>query len=172
VKTIYALIDPRDSKIKYIGQTGSPKTRLENHISSVRNSNDRSLRANWIRELLSEGLRPIFKELEVVPIDRANESETKYLNECYRKGVILCNRQDEDGYRPGHDMNFRNTEEFITVQQIADIYGITKEAVRKRITQFNFVSCGNTYLIKNDEKVKNFKVDRSKQHIRKYKTVI
>lgn len=61
---IYALLDPRDTNIRYIGYTSNPKTRLRDHMQSSRTSREKiSHKSNWIRALDKEGLKPIYKTL-------------------------------------------------------------------------------------------------------------
>lgn len=54
--TVYALIDPRDGKPRYIGQTKRPLAeRLSGHLGSTRTQP--RVRA-WVAELRAAGLRP------------------------------------------------------------------------------------------------------------------
>jgi hypothetical protein len=68
--TIYALVDPRDGRVRYVGASTDPSRRLREHLRTAR----RHLRNGsefpvygWLGELLSAGLRPELRTLEVVP---------------------------------------------------------------------------------------------------------
>lgn len=60
---VYGLIDPRSGELRYIGKTQNLARRLRQHLQTS------ELRANtykvhWLRELLTEGLRPTVMILE------------------------------------------------------------------------------------------------------------
>src|SRR5882724_5640807 len=57
---IYALIDPRTSKVRYVGQCARPNQRLEEH---VRRPGSRKLKS-WIAELNRRGVVPVMKILK------------------------------------------------------------------------------------------------------------
>ncbi len=60
---IYALVDPRDQSIRYIGMSYNADHRYRQHI----NCNGNNLRKNaWIQELETQNLRPVLFLLEVV----------------------------------------------------------------------------------------------------------
>lgn len=62
---IYALIDPRDGEVRYIGKSCRPRERLMNHC----NEHSRTWRVHWIQQLVSLGLRPTLAILETLPCD-------------------------------------------------------------------------------------------------------
>lgn len=80
---IYALIDPRDNKIRYIGQTKrAPKQRYHEHISLPRNKEMRQ----WMASLALDEVWPIMKIVEQVNAARLNERERYWITVmCYRK---------------------------------------------------------------------------------------
>ena len=59
--TVYALIDPRDNNIRYIGITDNPERRLDEHLSG-RGGN--TPKRTWINELRELGLTPRMQPLE------------------------------------------------------------------------------------------------------------
>lgn len=65
MKYIYALIDPRDKQVRYIGQTDDLPKRLQQHIADKSNS-PKSL---WIRDLGASGLHPSIVQLATVADD-------------------------------------------------------------------------------------------------------
>ena len=90
---IYALIDPRDDSIRYIGKTINPKYRRSGHITECKRSDD-NYRLNWIRSLLSKGLKPKFKILKICPLSEFIEYESLYIK--IHQGPLLTN-SDESG---------------------------------------------------------------------------
>ena len=67
--TIYGLVDPRfPDDIRYVGKTAGPvQSRLLRHISASKEMRNR--KDKWIRDLLSQGIRPHAKVLEIVEDD-------------------------------------------------------------------------------------------------------
>ena len=61
---IYALIDPRNDEVRYIGWTHLSLTeRFKNHLKSVR-AGHKTHKCNWFRNLINEDLLPIIKTIE------------------------------------------------------------------------------------------------------------
>lgn len=66
--SIYALLDPRNEEIRYVGKTEGVLThRLSVHISDAKCGRDKCHRANWIRSLLRQDLKPSIQLIEEVP---------------------------------------------------------------------------------------------------------
>lgn len=65
--TIYALIDPINSKVFYVGATERPlKDRLRSHISATKDTMKGNIRKNlYISKLLAAGVKPLIQEIEV-----------------------------------------------------------------------------------------------------------
>jgi hypothetical protein len=61
-KDIYALVDPRSGKERYVGAAADPARRLDAHIREARGRCETE-KCQWIRELDREGLRPRVKHL-------------------------------------------------------------------------------------------------------------
>lgn len=59
---IYALIDPRNNYVRYIGKANNPKERYKNHNNASRDKNTH--KRNWINDLRKNSLRP---ELIIFP---------------------------------------------------------------------------------------------------------
>jgi predicted GIY-YIG superfamily endonuclease len=66
--TVYALTDPRDNDIRYIGITYDPDRRLKEHLSS---SDSNVLKGKWANELRQLGLTPRMQLLEKRAIPKA-----------------------------------------------------------------------------------------------------
>jgi len=73
IYSVYALIDPRDDSIHYIGQSRQPEFRLSQHIQRSYGST-----YAWIQELLQQGLQPILKIVESLEDERQAEVRENY----------------------------------------------------------------------------------------------
>jgi hypothetical protein len=100
---IYGLKDPRDGKIKYVGQTANMTARMASHFSTA--SPGKSKKAKWVEELNREGLAAEPMVLEMCDEDSASDRETFWIEEM-SKGAELFNyyahkskqrRRKEDG---------------------------------------------------------------------------
>jgi len=69
--TIYALIDPRDKRVRYVGKTCTPlRVRIQNHmLSATRPWGKKTHCRNWIKSLIAEGIKPDVSTLMVVDGD-------------------------------------------------------------------------------------------------------
>lgn len=65
---IYALIDPTDEKVYYVGQTRNPHRRLEQHLAA---RHHRGKKGEWLRQLNQKGQQPLMKILEIVAGEKA-----------------------------------------------------------------------------------------------------
>lgn len=86
---IYALVDPRYSKTRYIGATAS-KYRLNEHIAAARR---RHSPVNlWVRELLESGHRPVQIILQVVTtVQDRHVAERHWIGHFLALGAVLLN---------------------------------------------------------------------------------
>jgi putative transcriptional regulator len=87
--TIYALIDPRDESVCYIGQTGNMSSR---YASFVAVSNP-DLHV-WVDDLKEDGLLPRIHTLEIVSVADADTRERYYIQKFANDGEPLLNRRD------------------------------------------------------------------------------
>jgi group I intron endonuclease len=55
---IYGLIDPRDGCVRYIGKSTSGSRRIKQHNSNWHLTRENTRKANWIKSLISQGLKP------------------------------------------------------------------------------------------------------------------
>jgi hypothetical protein len=88
MKTIYGLVDPRDNKLRYVGQTKNLKTRFSQHCSDLTGVSPKEI---WIKELQVLGLTPIIKEFEEVEDHEARLVEKTYIELYLILGVKLTN---------------------------------------------------------------------------------
>ena len=61
---IYALSDPRNGRVRYVGKSDDPQKRLLNHIHNAVVQRKRNHRANWIRQVVASGGQPVVAILE------------------------------------------------------------------------------------------------------------
>lgn len=86
--TIYALIDPRDNAVRYVGWTFNLQKRLLDHISKAKFQTTH--KANWINLLVALNLSPIIAELEIGSGDWA-AAEQKWIAHFLANGADLTN---------------------------------------------------------------------------------
>lgn len=86
--TIYALIDPRDNKIRYIGKTEKPVlARLASHLATPTNP---AMRV-WINALSLQGLVPRIEPLATVPVPQLDHEEQQQIRRHADSGHRLLN---------------------------------------------------------------------------------
>lgn len=73
---IYALSDPRNDQVRYIGKANNPEDRYTNHFNSARDKNTH--KRNWINNIRKDGLRP-----ELIIIDEVPKNEWIYWEKFY-----------------------------------------------------------------------------------------
>jgi hypothetical protein len=85
---IYTLAHPLTNEIRYIGKTKySLKTRLCKHLITY----EKNHRANWIRKLQKENLKPIIELLEEVDEDNWKSAEIYWIFQFRTWGFRLLN---------------------------------------------------------------------------------
>jgi len=86
VLSIYALWDPRDGGIRYIGVTNKKLgARLDRHFKSPTNAAMRG----WFAELFSAGRGPRIELLEKVPPEEWEDAERGWIHWCRQQGELL-----------------------------------------------------------------------------------
>jgi len=89
IYTIYALIDPRDGSIRYIGITDNPAQRIKEHL---RGRGGNPLKREWVYELRRLGLAPIMQPLETgLSLSAALERESLLIQHYLNSGNALVN---------------------------------------------------------------------------------
>lgn len=71
---IYALVDPRDKQIKYIGATTKGEERYKRHLQEYYLKKSKK-KINWIKTLGNQNLVPTFEILEYCTLDNLAETE-------------------------------------------------------------------------------------------------
>lgn len=93
-KVIYALRDPRDGVIRYVGQTFTPETRFRAHVMDAMRLAARgaplSRMALWIKELWEQELCPDYLILETTTEALAEAREQAWID-CYAPGLLNPN---------------------------------------------------------------------------------
>lgn len=89
---IYALKDPRNDSVKYIGKTSYLKSRLAKHVYNRNQGNTH--KNNWIKLLLSENLLPIMEVIEECDETNWEEKEIFWIAKYKEMGNKLTNSTD------------------------------------------------------------------------------
>lgn len=76
---IYALVDPRNEEVRYVGWTLNVTKRLQGHVSCSRTGAEKTHKSNWIKSLLEIGLSPRMDILESGSGDGWGEAETRWI---------------------------------------------------------------------------------------------
>jgi len=88
---IYALVDPTDEKVYYVGQTRNPQRRLEQHMAARHRQSEKG---EWLRRLRQKGQQPLMQILETVTDeDVALEKEQEWIRYFLAKKMPLFNAQ-------------------------------------------------------------------------------
>ncbi len=103
--TIYALIDPRDYGVRYIGLTVYPDERLKQHIQGDGNI----LKRQWINELSQLGLSPRMQTIETVQtLSAAFEREGYWIHHYLNAGAKLVNIRSPYGLNHSNPSDMTN----------------------------------------------------------------
>lgn len=86
---IYALIDPRDSKPRYVGMTDNVYIRFRDHVY---NKDDNHAKNAWIQELREANQMVVMQTLETVEgIEQAKKRESYWIQHYHSLGCHLTN---------------------------------------------------------------------------------
>jgi len=105
---IYALIDPTDNRIRYIGKTNNIKERLKRHIKDCKKHGFWTPKNQWIKSLLEKNVKPQIQPLLETTKEDVNKYEIEYIKK-YRE-LIPDLTNDTDG-GDGYDWTGRKHEE-------------------------------------------------------------
>ena len=104
---IYVLVDHRESDIKervrYVGvTTQKPAKRMKGHIGEARRGGGKAYRLNWMRSLLSDGIKPQMEVIESGSAERDwARSEQKWIAHYRGLGCKLTNLTNGGEGTPG-----------------------------------------------------------------------
>ena len=91
--SIYALVDPRNGSVRYVGQTiVALEKRLSDHLSGPTNAQMRA----WFRELRGLRLRPRIELLETVLREELDTRERSWLKQMFLRGERPFQLADAD----------------------------------------------------------------------------
>lgn len=90
---IYALVDPRDNSVRYVGITDNMAYRLAHHL---RETGSRTLKGMWLGDLQRHELQPTMITLETIETKQeqrhiAEERERYWIHEFEQLGASLTN---------------------------------------------------------------------------------
>ena len=60
---LYALVDPRDDEVRYIGISINPAERFRGHINEAK-KDTKTAKRRWIRSLMNQGMLPTFSVIQ------------------------------------------------------------------------------------------------------------
>jgi len=134
---IYGLVDPRDRKIKYVGQTISPDRRLKEHIADTDSGTAKS---DWINGMGHR--KPSMVILDTVAQADANKVETWWILFCRYKGWQNVNGTNPGAWRADFGEMFsedleRQYNEFVARLENAGSDTVTYEALRSTVKSFS-----------------------------------
>jgi hypothetical protein len=113
---IYALIDPTDGLVYYIGQTQKPQQRFAVHLGMRHHTGEK---ASWLRRLVEQGQQPHMQLLEVVTGEElALTQEQAWIRHFRKKGMLLFNARPGLGPKPSRRRYFS-----LMQQETVDIGG-------------------------------------------------
>lgn len=146
----YYLKHPITDEIRYIGQTKRPKDRLHAHIYNARKGHEDNWRANWIRSLLNEGLKPKMEIIEEVEFpdndyEAVGKRERELIEQHFVKGVRLTNSAiTPDPIAPSNKspliyqydgFSLRQLARYASTVTASNILGINERVIRSHLTK-------------------------------------
>src|SRR5437667_5019066 len=89
---VYALVDPRDGRIRYVGQTQvSVNVRVREHMRKCTNPKNNKHSARWLRQLAASNLQPSYMILDVGDARTTDALEEFYVASLREAGFDLTN---------------------------------------------------------------------------------
>lgn len=124
---IYALVDPRDDTVRYIGATGQVlDERLKEHLSAPTSRDT----ASWFRELAGIGIKPEIRLLTWVDDNKWWSWETSWIFWALYRGELL--NRDPGGRCRGQDGKLTERGKKLREQMRKIRCGETRSGKRKR----------------------------------------
>lgn len=87
---IYALCDPRDESIRYVGKSNNPFCRYQQHLVP-RQLKQKCYKNSWILNLKSCGQKPVLRILQCVPECHWRSAECDWIARLMHSGCNLVN---------------------------------------------------------------------------------
>lgn len=153
---IYALIDPRNNQIRYVGKANNPYERYKNHFNSARDKNTH--KRNWINNVRKDGFRPELLIIDLVNINEWHFWEKFYISLYKSYGFDLLNyTEGGDGSTFGNKGSFKKGN--IPYNKGMSISEETKRKIREN------------YVPNDGSNVKVIQYDLDFNLIKKYKSI-
>jgi hypothetical protein len=115
---IYALVDPRTGRRRYVGKTSNLEARMKSHCAA--RSRLPAVRA-WIQELRELHLSPVARVLARVSVDGADKLEAEWIARSRRANEPLLNASTRGGGRPALAMERRASRRVIARLYAAEV---------------------------------------------------
>jgi excisionase family DNA binding protein len=144
--TIYALSEPENGAVRYIGQTTLPIARLTSYL--LESEPDASVTSRWMHGLAARGALPGILTLEQVEPSEAAAAEARWIQHYRAQGADLLNAREKgipDDQTPKAD-------EWLNASLAARQKGVSREAVGRAIREGRLKAhrVGKGYLIHRD----------------------
>lgn len=92
---VYLIVDPKDDKPFYVGQTGDMERRKANHLRSASHESHRRV-GKRLAEILAREEAPVFKIVQRCASEQESLiAESEWVKRCSQRGYELCNRWKE-----------------------------------------------------------------------------
>jgi len=118
---VYGLVDPRDQRIRYVGQTRNLASRLACHVALARAENWRPSRKDrWIAELEAVHLAPRIAVLQTCMDGDATGVEDRWISSLAKMGWLLNEIGARDGRARTYSAKLR-TIKVSTTQEEHDL---------------------------------------------------
>lgn len=127
---IYVLKDPLLGDIRYVGKAKNPKVRYLKHLK-VR---EKTHKSNWIRYLLSKGLKPELEVVDEVPDSEWPSWEAAYIQFFKESGQPLVNGTNGGEGVSGH-VHSERTREKIRASHLGKLRGTYSPEHRRHISE-------------------------------------
>lgn len=136
---IYALIDPRDNNIRYVGMSGDTVYRSQQH--SVNHGVSKPVNL-WIKELQQLQLSPILQILETVEpntLSNACEREQYWIQRMLRAGCLLLNQSGISRSYPQRNLTPRTMSRVrelrikaaLNISELNRLSGVSRPTIEK-----------------------------------------
>lgn len=83
---VYALVDPRNNEVRYIGKSGSGMKRVRMHMCPSSLARGRTYKDKWLRELIASGYHPLVRTIAVCA-DKKDLSKAEILWIAYARSL-------------------------------------------------------------------------------------
>lgn len=121
---IYGLLCPLENKIRYVGKSDNPSTRLRQHLKAE----DRTAKAAWITGLRGRGLKPKLVILQTVAVDGWREAERWWIDNLRVRGLSLTNAAPAP---VGEALRVLRDDAMLSQRELASEAGISPATVLK-----------------------------------------